>query len=242
MINTNKVKAHQSMGDLDKSSTQYQIALGNKFADDFAKKALEQQPQLPFTIETLARQAFDFASATCVLAAQLLPRWQALPKFDRDPLAGKAPLLTPGRDGNQMREQEQTTLYSRHTWIFSSTQGKPIWTCSVCLTFARDQAHKEARSGEVCPGKASKLVQVFENSANNGHTLMASEMEGTVLFSCNRCMAYGTALPRKLLGPCEGPRGTSYEQFVASRIQRGIHPKTGVVMSQPFPLCLQQPG
>jgi hypothetical protein len=219
---------------LGKHSTQYRVALGNKFADEFAKKALEQQPQVPCTTETLARQAFDFASATCALAAQLLPRWQALPKFERDPLAAKAP--APRRTEDQ--QGEGPAPRSLHTWIFSSTQGRPIWRCSVCLTFARDLAHKEARSGEACPGKASKLVQVFENSASNGHILLASEMEGTVLFSCSRCMAYGAALPKRLLGPCEGSRGTSYEKFVASRIQRGIHPKTGIAMSQPYPIGL----
>ena len=106
-----------------------------------------------------------------------------------------------------------------------------------CLTFARDLTHKVARSGEVCPGKASKLVQVFENSASNGHTLMASEMEGAVLFSCSRCLAYGTALPKKLLGSCEGSRGTSYEKFVAARIRKGIHPKIGINMPHPSPLA-----
>ena len=146
-----------------------------------------------------------------------------------------APLPPPHRLAHQ---QAPDAPFTTHNWTWASSQAEPVWRCITCLTFVRCSAQKAARSSQPCPGSASKLVAVAASATSLGHSLQVAEYEGLAFFSCSKCMAYGTALPRKLTQQCQGPNRSAYASFVASRIQRGIHPKLGVPMTRSYPLLL----
>ena len=174
----------------------------------------------------------------------VLPFWQSLPKYKR--VKREEMLGSQGADHDALLLQPPCALPQPvpvappllHNWTWASTQAEPVWRCISCLTFVRNTAQKAARSQQLCPGAASKLVSVAESASSLGHTLQVAEYESLAFFSCSRCMAYGTALPRKLLQQCHGANQSAYASFVASRIQRGIHPKLGVPMTRSFPLLL----
>ena len=84
-----KVKAHQNLHDPSLVGEEKYIAVGNFFADDFAKQTFEFMPSTEETELKRREEIFWATQKLCLLAAETLPLWSKLEKRGRAP----SPLL-----------------------------------------------------------------------------------------------------------------------------------------------------
>jgi exonuclease III len=214
IVDIQKVKAHQDLGNLAKGSREYFLAKGNDEADRWAKAALACHPQLDEHLRRQQEEQVDEAKEILAFASQALALW---PKAARPQLLPKA--LRPAQDGRPCRPGLMPR--TSHSWQFL----RGFWRCSACLTFATSRCTRDRRAKEKCEGRAASFVKLFENNEVLGHLLSVFDANDSFVVACLACGAWASSRPVKLLEVCCGvPKLAGIT--ATRRLALGQHPVT----------------
>ena len=195
-----KVKARQEITGLE--GQQFHLAMGNFYADMFAKKGarlhfgLSQEAQ-----EALEQEVADVQQVAC-LVANLWHLWPGAEKLGRRQGEARPPRVPPRRH----------QLVDMGAW----------WSCRSCqsvLLKSSQPSHKVKLDKRVCKGAAKAT-----SAPGLGHSLVVAAYCGTSLFFCSSCGAYSVATRHKLAGACEGAPTAAGRRALA-KLLKGRRPE-----------------
>ena len=180
------VRAHRKPEDEHNAWDRY-TAIGNGLAD---AEAVEAQTRLEHA-STLDWQRVEAMQAKMRIICRTIGTIAAL-----WPAARQSCGLVERQPGIAAPAKVPMASTTPHNWAHDGSK----WVCTICITFAHDDAHQARRRHEHCPGYCAQLAKVL--SGRWGHALAAVDTEGAPFVICLRCGAWGASNPTHLLAKC----------------------------------------
>ena len=196
-----KVKAHQDLSCLE--GQELRLAIGNTWADTFAKKgARMHEGPTDHILKQVAQHVEDTKHVAC-LVANLWAMWPPTVK------------------AGERKPRKKTTRKARakHQWASSGR----TWQCKVCLTFVQKKSTRLLAALNKRPCKAKTLEE--------GHEAVNAWVEGTRIVFCSRCGAWYSARRHKFRSSCGAP--TEAGKKARRKLVCGLHPQDGRPLVDP---------